>query len=453
MAPPRPAAGRTAIFILGAPGSGAETLARVLQASGGAAVADPGAVAAFDDRGLAEAGAGWTDPFGPRTREGAPEAEPRDDELAQARTLLRTAEAHAPILVLSDPRHTRRAALWTAALEAEGLSPGFVVLVRPPGAAAAALHASEGVTRHRGLLLWGSYMLEAERVARGGRRVTVAFDRLLADPEGELDRIEGGLGVRLPRRTWDSAAEIEALLRRDAPPAEVAATPPALAPLDALHLHLQAAAQDEPQNTDTAAEISRWFASLADVMGPVLQQVRREAGGDAPRRPDSAPAPSAELDTAREEAKQALDRAEQAQARAEILQAALAVARRRSAEAETLLQARATEASAGEREARAALAVALTARDQLRDGLELARAARGELELRLSQASEAEAVLQAAIEDERSRHGDARERLMLTGVSNIAAQARVRELRSRLHEVEAELDRRRRWLPRLLGFK
>ena len=462
MAPSRPAPGRTALLILGAPGSGGATLARVLEAAGAAAPADPAAIARFNDSRLAQGGAGWTDPFGPRRREDAAAEEPAEADVTAARALLRTAEPHPPLLVLDDPRHTRLAALWTAALDAEGWRCGFVVLVRPPGAAAAALKAAEGVTRNAGLLLWASYMLQADRVARGGRRVAVAFDRLAADPEAELDRIERGLGLRLPRRTWDSAAEIEALLRDGGPAPAGPALPPALAPLHDLHGHLQASAQDEPENTDTAAETARWFASLTDVMGPVLHQVRREgSGGPAGgREPQDDPRLRAELDAARRTAMEASARTEEAEARMEIVQAALTVARRRSAEAEALLQRRATEASAGERDARASLASALSARDgldavrrELEGALQRAGEAQADLERRLSEAGARTLAIEAEIEDEQARHREARERLALTGVSSLAAQARVRELQAQLDETRTDLDRRRRWLPRLFGLR
>ena len=455
MAPSRPGSGRTALVILSAPGAGAPVLARVLEAAGAAPPADAGAVAALNARVLASLGSGRDDPFGPRRRDDDPE--PLESLAAEARALLRTAEAHAPLLVLADPAGARLAGFWSAALEAEGWRTACLVLVRRPGEAAAALTAAEGLTRHRGLLLWASYMLEAERAARGGRRVTVAYDRLLSDPEAELDRVERGLALRLPRRTWDSAAEIEAILR-DAP--RQGAAPPlpdALAPLDAFADHLMAAAADEPGNADVADETERWFATLRELAAPTARRPSPAAADPAPPAPAPDRAAEAALRDALAEAER---RADTAEAQASILQSALLVARRRTAEAETLLQARATQASAGERDARTALAAALASREAAE--AELARVKEGfnartaEVEVLGDVLRSAEATLRAgAVElgDERERHADARERLAITGVLNHAAQTRVRELEARLADLHAEAERRRRWLPRLLGLR
>ena len=458
MAPSRPGSGRTALLVLGAPGAGGAVLARVLEAARGAPPADPAAVAALSDRTLRALGSGREDPFGPRRRGGGPAAPAGFD--AEARALLRTAEPHAPLLVLADGGAARLPALWTAALEAEGWRVAHLLLLRAPGEAAA-VAAAAGVPRHRALLLWASSMLEGERASRGGRRVVVAYDRLRADPEAELDRIERALALRLPRRTWDSAAEIEALLR-DAPhaPPSPSALPEALAPLAAFADHLAAAAADEPGNADVPAETERWFASLSEIAAPLAR--RADAGPDASAE---APATSAVAAPSHDIAAEAVARADAAEAQVAILQSALTVARRRSAEAEILLQARATQASAGERDARGALAAALASREAAEADLARARERVTELDgevarrdgrvealaaaVRVSEA--ARAAQGAELDDERDRHGDARERLALVGVANHAAQTRVRELEARLRDEEQA--RRRRWLPRLLGLR
>ncbi len=462
MAPSRPGSGRTALLLLSAPGSGADALRRALEACGAAPPVDGAAVAALNDRALAAMGSGRDEPFGPRRRGGAPSPPaPLSDEV---RALLRTAEPHAPLLLLSDPGVTPLAGFWTAALEAEGWRVAAVVLVRAPGEAAAALSAEAGATRNRGLLLWASRMLEAERATRGGRRVVVALDRLLADPEVEFDRIERALALRLPRRTWDSAAEVEAALRDAHRPAAAAPSlPEALAPLGAFADHLLAAAADEPGNADVPAETERWFTALAELAAPTSRRP------DAPEAAGPAqPAPSdAQLEAARREAAEAAGRADAAEAQVTILQGALAVSRRRASEAETLLQARATEASAGEREARAALATAVAGREAAAEALSQAHERLAELDGRLAEADARAEVLtdtlrqadgalrrtSAELDDERGRHAGARERLALTGVANHAAQTRVRELERRLAAEEAERERRRRWLPRLFGLR
>ena len=155
----------------------------------------------------------------------------------------------ADLIVLKEPRMTLVASLWKAALRAGGYQLAFVIPVRNPLEVAQSLKARDGFTRNRGLLLWTSYMLRAERETRGERRVFVTFEDLLADPEAALDRMERKLAFRFPRRTWESAAEIEEFLRADLKTeakSPISALAGPLTPIRRLYEHLQAAAEDAP---------------------------------------------------------------------------------------------------------------------------------------------------------------------------------------------------------------
>ena len=289
----RGAPSRLALVVLGSHRSGTSAITRVLSLAGATLPAriwdpvpgdnptgfwEPRDATEFDDRVLERLGSSWSDVFGPRRAQGAPVFDAASVE--EARSLIGANYGDAELIVFKDPRATLVADLWKAALQEAGYQLAFVIPVRNPLEVAQSLQARDGFTRNRGLLLWTSYMLAAERATRGERRVFVAFDSLLANPEAALDRIERKLAFRFPRRTWDSANETEAFLRtdlkRDAKAPLYTLSGP-LEPVRKLYDHLQAAAEDAPENEDITAEVGDWFGALEQTLAPVLKQVERDA--------------------------------------------------------------------------------------------------------------------------------------------------------------------------------
>lgn len=501
MVPNRAPGGRVAVLMLGSHRSGAAdladvlTLAGVARAKGQAAGSDaPDAatpIAGFSDRVLQQLDSGWSDLFGPR-RPGS--RLPIDTAwVEEARGLIRSEYDGAALILLDEPRIAHLAELWKAALREEGYQLAFVVPVREPLQVAAALKSREGLTRNRALLLWTSYMLAAERASRGERRVFLSLEGLAADAEGVLDRLERKLALRLPRRTWDNAAEIEERLRVSAP---LPAAPPAttltgpLSPIRKLFDHLHAAAGDAPENEDVTAEVEAWFGDLEHALAPVLKQLERETHALAARHQavdalsaearqqrdaladragllEAANAQlSAERDHAREAEAEALRRlGEQPvrplehEPRMLELEQALAGRQARCGELEgaverlenTVAQLRADAGDARTEAAEAARAAALEAQQQMSEAFGYVRDLSERLEQTRAQAEakaaglEAEAAALGAELAEARRHaaGEEERTSARIAAADAAAQEEMAGLRRAIGDVEAELRQER----------
>ncbi|MEM6793333.1 MAG: hypothetical protein AAF725_05095 [Acidobacteriota bacterium] len=126
---------------------------------------------------------------------------------------------------IKDPRMCRLLPLWRTALKSLGSEPRYLIAFRHPDEVVASLARRDGFSRDKADLLWADHLLAAERGSRGGRRAFLAFDRLLADPLGSLDRVSQQLGLAWPRQLESAREEIdgflESSLRHHAAPAGV----------------------------------------------------------------------------------------------------------------------------------------------------------------------------------------------------------------------------------------
>ncbi len=145
------------------------------------------AVVAFDDDALARAGGTWDRPP-------IPSAAATREQVARAAEVL-TNQFHGPgPLILKDPRLSLLVPLWQEILTGRGLRPVYVIMLRRPSEVAASLKARDGFEMSRGLSLWASYTMAAERATRGSARVFVTFDDLLRSWQGALTRVAEAAG-------------------------------------------------------------------------------------------------------------------------------------------------------------------------------------------------------------------------------------------------------------------
>jgi GT2 family glycosyltransferase len=211
--PPPPMLGaRRAFVVIGCHRSGTSAMARTLALAGASLPQrmmaprpdnptgfwEPLEIAALNDRVLESLGGRWQDVSAATSAE-------RLDLFAtpfvpQAREQLRVDYAAADAIVLKDPRISLLVPLWDSALLREGFRPQYVIMVRSPFEVAESLHRRNHIDRERGLQLWSSHLLSAERHTRGLDRIFVSFDDLLADAEAVLHRVEAAFGISLPQR-------------------------------------------------------------------------------------------------------------------------------------------------------------------------------------------------------------------------------------------------------------
>jgi hypothetical protein len=288
-APPR----RDALVVLGMHRSGTSAMTRTLSLCGATLPAEimppsagnltghwePHRVARFNDRLLKAADSSWDDFFRPAGASSDPAA--LAEAIAGARDLLRQDYAEGDVIVLKEPRINRLLHVWRPALEQEGFTPAYVIMVRDPGEVAASLLQRNRMPGNKGALLWVAHMLDAERGTRGARRVFVEFDRLLEDPPAVIDRVAAVTGLPLSAREASTAAEIGEFLQ---PHLKSSATAdfrnsPLLAPVARLHRYFVARARMEPADDRILAEAAAWMDDIETVFWPIIsdQIVRRTA--------------------------------------------------------------------------------------------------------------------------------------------------------------------------------
>jgi hypothetical protein len=122
----------------------------------------------------------------------------------------------APLFVLKDPRICRLVPFWLAVFAELNIEPLFVLPIRNPLEVAASLEQSESIDQQKGLLLWLSRSLQAERDSRNYSRSFVEYDSLLKDWRGTVKKIGSDLDLTFPSLSRRSALETDAFLSDEA---------------------------------------------------------------------------------------------------------------------------------------------------------------------------------------------------------------------------------------------
>ena len=435
---------REALVVLGMHRSGAAAVARLLSLAGaglpkpdveaaGDDLPEPRAVVELNDKILADLGASWSDPFGPR--DARTKQPPLDRYLDEAREALRSSFEGEDFVVLKEPRISLFVDFWKAALRLEGFEPRFIIVVRHPLEVAQSLRTLHGFSRDRSLMMWATYMLAAERGTRGEKRLFLGFDDLLADPEAALEKIEAGLTVALPRRSWDARLDIEQQIKPDQRHHIVGdrkITAAHLSGIEKLYDHFDAASRGQPRNIDVTDEVGAWLTSIEQTTGGLIKEEER--------RRKTAEAEAAELTEMRDRLRARerdlewqigvwTERAQVADARAEALDGDLAGAR---AAIDVLRQHHETQlADLGQAQDARLLETDAKLRDAEARGQD-AETRAGEAELRLQ---DAEANLREA--ERRLNDSEARARAAELRLHD--SEVSVREADIRLHDSEADL--------------
>ena len=217
----RASAPKSAIVVLGAYRSGTSALARVLNLCGAflprRVIAarlginpkgfwETEAVNDLDARLMQYLGADWD-----RVGFALPTAGPLLEEFrVNARDVLESQYAQAPLILIKDPRICVLAPLWDRVLKENGYRPVYVVCVRNPLEVARSL--GNDMPTSRGLALWSDYMapVEAFVAARDADAVHVHYAALLDDWRNIVGRITRKL--RVPLDTEATAREVDAFL-------------------------------------------------------------------------------------------------------------------------------------------------------------------------------------------------------------------------------------------------
>ncbi|MBX6745376.1 MAG: hypothetical protein IRY87_25370, partial [Acetobacteraceae bacterium] len=153
----------------------------------------------------------------------------------QAARLLAEEFAGTSLFVLQDSRLSRLLPIWIEAFRRAKVTPGFLILVRNPLEAAAALEQQHSFDLEHAQQLWLSHYLAAEEATRPHPRAVLHHDQLLADWRGALLEAYGQIGCDALSVSGDGTAEVDALLaalpRPDAEATDRLLGHPALSPL------------------------------------------------------------------------------------------------------------------------------------------------------------------------------------------------------------------------------
>jgi hypothetical protein len=122
---------------------------------------------------------------------------------------------------LKHPHLCRTLPIYERVARQAGHEPHVIHVFRDPWTAAASQQLKNGLSRAHALLLWMSYATSAEAVARKLPRSWVTYHELLADPVGQIERIDRDLGLGLvdlkPAGVQAAAAYFTQRLNRSAP--------------------------------------------------------------------------------------------------------------------------------------------------------------------------------------------------------------------------------------------
>lgn len=165
---------------------------------------------AFHERLLRSAGSRWSDwgPFNPGWYDTAIAGKFREEIPA----LIEKEFGQAPLLLIKDPRICRFLPLWLDALASLQVEPCVVIAMRNPQEVAASLEVRNNFGRSRSLLLWLRHMLDAEQASRGLPRSFLAYENLLRDWKGSVEKLSSDLLLTWPRVSAESSVDIESYL-------------------------------------------------------------------------------------------------------------------------------------------------------------------------------------------------------------------------------------------------
>lgn len=153
-------------------------------------------IVAVQEKLLARIDRVWHGPHGTfPLPEGWRDGEAAREAKAALTDIVRRELAAHPVRVwgFKDPRTMRLWRLWLEIFEELGIEPVPVVMVRHPDAVVRSLAKHNGLSPSRARLVWLQHNVEAMRHVGDRVRAVVEYDRLVNDPEAEVDRIADAL--------------------------------------------------------------------------------------------------------------------------------------------------------------------------------------------------------------------------------------------------------------------
>lgn len=235
----------------------------------------------FHDSILQSAGSDWSD--WESFNAGWIDSPAGQDFRERLAALLEAEYGDARLILVKDPRMCRFFALWEKALATLGFASRIVIPVRHPFEVVGSLKQRDGLPGYHAKLLWLRHILDAEHDSRNATRLFVRYSDMLMDWQSQAKRISDLLGIKWPRFSGSTMAEIEAYLApelrhhtaQDASPSALSA-----GTIDgwvnAAFLALERLVDDPAQSDALAAlnAIRQQFNETAAIYAPIVQERR-----------------------------------------------------------------------------------------------------------------------------------------------------------------------------------
>ena len=103
-----------------------------------------------------------------------------------------------PLYCFKDPRTARTLVFWKAIFARLNVSPIFVIAHRNPVSIAASLERRDKILRVKSYWLWIEHHVAALEATQGFPRIVVGYERMLADPRREIQRMASLFGSAMP---------------------------------------------------------------------------------------------------------------------------------------------------------------------------------------------------------------------------------------------------------------
>ena len=135
-----------------------------------------------------------------------------DEYRKEISEVIKTNFEDAGTISIKDPRLCRLLPLWSEIFEELGIKPYFIIPLRNPFEIANSLKIRDGFTLEKSLLLWMTYMLDAEFYTRKYPRVFITYNGLLNDTANTINSVSRILNIKFPKSYEDCREEIAQFL-------------------------------------------------------------------------------------------------------------------------------------------------------------------------------------------------------------------------------------------------
>jgi lipopolysaccharide biosynthesis protein len=122
----------------------------------------------------------------------------------RAAALLNAKLAQSSAYGFKDPRTSKLLPFWVEAFKAAGIQPHYVLAIRNPMSIEKSLAKRDAFDPKKSYLLWIDHVVTSLAFAEHERLIVIDYDRLMQDPDGQMNRLSHFLGTAVDQSELDS---------------------------------------------------------------------------------------------------------------------------------------------------------------------------------------------------------------------------------------------------------